>query len=541
MTDDHPAERRRDRRPDARPGRPRPRPRWRASLAAIEARDAGSTRSPWCSPTRRASEAAVRDAGPAAGEPRPAVRRTGGDQGGDRRRRLRDDVRRPRQHARPAAADGEVVRRLRDAGAVVIGKTHDAGVRRVPVHRVGRRAATPATPGTCALTPGGSSGGTAVAVAAGMVPVGMGGDGGGSIRIPSACCGLFGLKPQRGRVTTAPHEHLWWALGTAGPLTRTVLDSAIVYDVIRGNLPTDRWHGGRGRLVHRGRRREPGRLRVGWSAKPVTRGVRPARRRTSRPSVTPPGCSPTSATRCARSTRTTPTRPRRSCRSSSPASAPRPTQVEHYERLERRTRETCRLGAWVTPAVIDVALRPTERVSAKANRVFDDGGRAAHPDHRAPAAAGRRARPDRHRPGVAQAAAGDRVRRAVERRRQPGGVGARGHGRRRAAGRRAAGRAAPTTRRPCSAWRPSSRPPAPGRWSRRTSRVVRLRSRSSGQSGGRPDQEASRLGPSTQNAMPAGSISVAIRPYGVSSAAETTSAPIDTAFAVASSVSATCR
>ena len=64
----------------------------------------------------------------------------------------------------------------------------------------------------------------------------MGGDGGGSIRIPSASCGLFGLKPQRGRVTTAPHPHLWFALGTAGPLTRTVLDSAIVYDVIRGNV-----------------------------------------------------------------------------------------------------------------------------------------------------------------------------------------------------------------------------------------------------------------------------------------------------------------
>ena len=77
-----------------------------------------------------------------------------------------------------------------------------------------------------------------------MVPVGLGGDGGGSIRIPSAMCGLFGLKPQRGRVTTAPHPHLWWALGTAGPLTRTVLDSAIFYDAIRGNVPTDLYSAG---------------------------------------------------------------------------------------------------------------------------------------------------------------------------------------------------------------------------------------------------------------------------------------------------------
>ena len=146
----------------------------------------------------------------------------------------------------PAAEDGEVVRRLREAGAVVVGNTTMPEFGAFPYTEsvVARLHPQPLAP---VPTPGGSSGGTAVAVAAGMVPVAMGGDGGGSIRIPSACCGLFGLKPQRGRVTSSPHPHLWFALGTAGPLTRTVLDSAIVYDVIRGNLPVDLSHGrGRG-------------------------------------------------------------------------------------------------------------------------------------------------------------------------------------------------------------------------------------------------------------------------------------------------------
>ena len=138
----------------------------------------------------------------------------------------------------PAAEDAELVRRLRAAGAVIIGKTRMPEFGQWPYTEsvAGGHTHNPWNP---RHTPGGSSGGTAVAVAAGMVPVGIGGDGGGSIRIPSACCGLFGLKPQRGRVTSAPMEHLWWGLGTAGPLARSVLDSAIVYDVIRGSTDGD--------------------------------------------------------------------------------------------------------------------------------------------------------------------------------------------------------------------------------------------------------------------------------------------------------------
>jgi amidase len=270
----------------------------------------------------------------------------------------------------PASADGEVVRRLRAAGAIVVGKTHMPEFGAFPYTESVAHGHT-RNPWRTGFTPGGSSGGTAAAVAAGMVPVGMGGDGGGSIRIPAACCGLFGLKPQRGRVTSAPGEHLWWALGTVGPLTRTVLDSAIVYDVIRGSLPVDRWHAGEAGSFVEATGRDPGRLRIGWSVKPVTVGVKPHRehvaavRDTARVlsdlghdvrEIDPhyPDASTAFLPQFFAGIRT------------------EADAMEHYDRLEARTRETCRLGSWVTPRVLDYALRRTEKVSARANRVFGD-------------------------------------------------------------------------------------------------------------------------------------------------------------------------
>ena len=270
----------------------------------------------------------------------------------------------------PVAADGEVVRRLRAAGAVVVGKTNMPEFGAFPYTESASRGLT-RNPWDRTRSPGGSSGGTAAAVAAGLVPVGMGGDGGGSIRIPAACCGLFGLKPQRGRVTTAPHADLWWALGTVGPLTRSVLDSAMVYDVIRGNLDTDRYRAGESGSFVEAATTEPGRLRIGWSTKPVSRGIRPdpihvrAVEDTARlladlghdvREIDPRYPDPTAAFV-----------PQYFAGIRAEAD-----EVEHYERLERRTRETYRLGSWVTPRVLQAALRSTERVSAKANRVFDD-------------------------------------------------------------------------------------------------------------------------------------------------------------------------
>ncbi|CAM3662302.1 amidase [Nocardioides marinus] len=270
----------------------------------------------------------------------------------------------------PAAADAEVVRRLRAAGAVVVGKTTMPEFGAWPYTEGTSRGLT-RNPWDPSRTPGGSSGGTAVAVATGMVPVGLGGDGGGSIRIPSAMCGLFGLKPQRGRVTTAPHPHLWWALGTAGPLTRTVLDSAIFYDAVRGNVATDLYAAGDTGSFTEAARTDPGRLRIGWSTEPVTLGVRPD----------------PAHVRAVEATARLLADLGHDVREVDPR-YPDPTlafvpqffagirdeaaMVEHPERLERRTRETRRLGAWVTPRVRDWALRQTEEISGLANRVFDD-------------------------------------------------------------------------------------------------------------------------------------------------------------------------
>jgi amidase len=138
----------------------------------------------------------------------------------------------------PAAADAEVVRRLRAAGAIPIGITN------VPELTIFPWTATDANgitrnPWNLARTPGGSSGGSAAAVAAGMVPVATGSDGGGSIRIPAACCGLVGMKPTRGRVSMQPASEGWLGLSVFGGLARTVRDSALLLDAIHGAAPGD--------------------------------------------------------------------------------------------------------------------------------------------------------------------------------------------------------------------------------------------------------------------------------------------------------------
>ncbi|HEX8122324.1 MAG TPA: amidase [Solirubrobacteraceae bacterium] len=133
--------------------------------------------------------------------------------------------------------DHNVVTRLRDAGAIVVGTTTlpEWGIQ--PVTETRRFGAT-RNPWDLDRTPGGSSGGAAAAVAAGIVPLAHGNDGGGSIRIPAACCGLVGLKPARGRISQAPAVGEQF-LSTDGVLTRTVGDTARLLDLLAGPVLGD--------------------------------------------------------------------------------------------------------------------------------------------------------------------------------------------------------------------------------------------------------------------------------------------------------------
>ena len=139
----------------------------------------------------------------------------------------------------PKTEDAEVVRRLKAAGAVIVGKTTTPELGQWPITE-GPSFGVTRNPWDLDHTPGGSSGGSAAAVAAGLVPAAVGSDGLGSIRIPAAWTHLVGIKPQRGRVSTWPVVDAFHGLACVGPLARTVEDAALLLDVIAGNHPADR-------------------------------------------------------------------------------------------------------------------------------------------------------------------------------------------------------------------------------------------------------------------------------------------------------------
>jgi Asp-tRNA(Asn)/Glu-tRNA(Gln) amidotransferase A subunit family amidase len=142
-------------------------------------------------------------------------------------------------HDRPATADSPLVERLRAAGCVVVGKTNTPELAWKPDTTNALFGST-RNPWDLERVAGGSSGGSAAAVAAGLVPLATGSDGGGSIRIPSAVCGLSGLKPSLGRVPSGgPEPPDWPLLSTRGPMTRRVRDLALVLDAVVGPEPTD--------------------------------------------------------------------------------------------------------------------------------------------------------------------------------------------------------------------------------------------------------------------------------------------------------------
>lgn len=158
-----------------------------------------------------------------------------------------------------------LVRRLREAGFVVVGVTKMSEFGILPTTEPRHSGAT-RNPWDLERTPGGSSGGAAAAVAAGMLPVAHGNDGGGSLRIPAACTGLVGLKPSRGRVSRGPDLGDSF-LGCDGVLTRTVGETAALMDVLAGYEVGDAtWAPRPVEPYTTAVRRDPGRLRVAMTA-----------------------------------------------------------------------------------------------------------------------------------------------------------------------------------------------------------------------------------------------------------------------------------
>ncbi|MCB5164310.1 amidase [Streptomyces bambusae] len=160
-------------------------------------------------------------------------------------------------------ADGEAVRRLRAAGAVIVGKTNTPELGQWPVTE-GPAFGDTRNPWHHGHTPGGSSGGSAAAVAAGMVPAALGSDGAGSVRIPAAWTHLVGIKPQRGRISTWPDPEAFQGITVNGVLARTVADAALLLDAASGQHPGDLHRPPRVAALAAARR-EPRRLRIALS------------------------------------------------------------------------------------------------------------------------------------------------------------------------------------------------------------------------------------------------------------------------------------
>jgi amidase len=162
-------------------------------------------------------------------------------------------------HGPARTDDAEAVRRLRATGAVILGKTSVPELMIWPFTETLTFGAT-RNPWNTDFAPGGSSGGSAAAMAAGLAALALGSDGMGSIRIPSTWGGLFGIKPQRDRVPLAPHDGAWCGLSAYGPIARTVEDAALFLDVTTA-LPAPA-----GGFVAAAAR-APGRLRIALSTK----------------------------------------------------------------------------------------------------------------------------------------------------------------------------------------------------------------------------------------------------------------------------------
>jgi amidase len=265
-------------------------------------------------------------------------------------------------HGPAVGQDAEAVRRLRDAGAVIIGKT---AVPEMMIYSFTETVTYGATrnPWNTDYTPGGSSGGSGAAVAAGLASMALGSDGMGSIRIPSTWCGLFGFKPQRDRVPLAPHDDAWNGLSVNGPMARTVEDAALFLDA---TAP--------GNDFVAAANRPPGRLRIALSTKvppPLTARVGKAQRAaveeagellrelghevvTRDPDYPPSGVFGQGLPRYFRGV------------------ADDVATLPHPGRLERRTRAFARIGGLISDRRMNAIRGAESEVAERVQSIFDD-------------------------------------------------------------------------------------------------------------------------------------------------------------------------
>jgi amidase len=273
----------------------------------------------------------------------------------------------------PARADAEVVRRLREAGAVIIGKTNVPELTMWPFTETATFGAT-RNPWDLQRAPGGSSGGSAAAVAAGLVGAALGSDGAGSIRIPAAWCGLFGLKPQRGRVSMAPHARGWHGLSVKGVLARTVADTALFHDVASGAIDVDADRAPAPEVAFAtAATTAPGPLRIAYSSAvppgAIVKLDADARKAfdetvellrslghqlTQRDPDYGAGAIPALTVRYLRGIHDG------------------AAELAHPERLERRTRAMARMGGLIPPALLERSLAAEPQFARRLNGVLED-------------------------------------------------------------------------------------------------------------------------------------------------------------------------
>jgi amidase len=271
----------------------------------------------------------------------------------------------------PASADSEMVRRLREAGAIVVGKTllpelAICGFTESATWGVSRNPWDPQR------TPGGSSGGSAAAVAAGMVPIASASDGAGSIRIPAACCGVFGIKPQRGRISLAPLIEHWNGLSANGCVSRTVLDSALWLDVTSGGSREPGAPPPPQRPFVEAAKTPPGKLRIAYSTLPPR-------------AVAPPTVSGEAKGAVAETAELLRSLGHEAAEKDPDWGSIGNNMVPRYlrgaaedlaitprpERLERRTRGMGRLGSLIPDGVFAKARAAREGDAARVNAIFD--------------------------------------------------------------------------------------------------------------------------------------------------------------------------